>query len=314
MRKPKLVISKCLNSEKCRYDGCGYNDKVISLLKGFVDIKTICPENAIGLPIPRDPIHIEKHNDTYKLIQLNSNIDYTNQMTEFAEEFLNISNDIDGFILKSKSPSCGINDVKIYPQSQKCSIKKNGTGIFSSKVIEKYSNVPIENEGRLKNYNIRHEFFTKIFLINNLKSENNILNFHNKNLLLLKSYSKEITKELSNILNKPNLNNKDINLYKSKVYEILKNKRNKNSNLSIAKDIFEKYKNNLNIDEINYFENLSNLHKEGQIPFSSIMIALHMYVIRFNDKELLNQTFFNPYPESLISASDSGKGKNSYEL
>ena len=63
----------------------------------------------------------------------------------------------------------------------KCSINKKGQGIFSSKIIEKYSTIPIEDEGRLKNYNIRDEFLTKIFTINNLKCENSILDFHNKN-------------------------------------------------------------------------------------------------------------------------------------
>lgn len=227
MRKPKLIISKCLNSEKCRYDGQGYDDKVISLLREYIDIETVCPESAIGLSTPRDPIRIEKHNDEYKLIQLNSNLDYTHEMCEFAEEFLSGINDVDGFILKSKSPSCGIKDVKVYPKSQRCSISKNATGIFSSKVIEKNLNIPIENEGRLRNYDIRDEFLTKIFTINNLKYEDSILNFHNKNRLLLKSYSKKISKELDYIINKSDFSDKDIVLYKNKVYELLNKKRNK---------------------------------------------------------------------------------------
>lgn len=310
MRRPKLVISKCLNSEKCRYDGQGYDDKVISLLREYIDIETVCPENAIGLPIPRKPIRIEKHNNEYKLIQSGSNIDYTSQMTEFAEEFLNEIEDIDGFILKSKSPSCGIKDVKIYPKGQKCSINKNGTGIFSDKVVKKYSNIPIENEGRLKNYNIRDEFLTKIFTINNLKYENNIIDFHNKNLLLLKSYDNDTTEELNTIVNKQDLSEGDVNLYKNKVYEVLTNNRNKNSKVNISKYIFKQYRDRLNEDEIRYFERLIELYKNQKIPFGSITVALQIYAIRFNDTEILNQTFFNPYPESLVSIIDSGKGRN----
>lgn len=48
MRKPKLIISKCLNSEKCRYNGQSYDDKVISLLRKYVDLETVCPETGIG--------------------------------------------------------------------------------------------------------------------------------------------------------------------------------------------------------------------------------------------------------------------------
>ncbi|SCH02317.1 Uncharacterized conserved protein [uncultured Clostridium sp.] len=310
MRKPKLIISKCLNSEKCRYNGQIYDDKVISLLRKYVDLETVCPEKEIGLTVPREPIRIEKHDDKYKLMQPSSNIDYTSQMTEFAEEFLSKVEDVDGFILKSKSPSCGIKDVKIYPKNQKCSISKDGRGVFSTKVVEKYSSIPIEDEGRLRNYSIRDEFLTKIFAINNLKCENSILDFHNKNSLLLKSYNEDIYNELNTIVSKENINEDDINLYKNKVYEILNNKRDKSSKLNLARNLFEKYTNYLNENEIKYFNNLLILHENEKIPFSSILVALQIYAIRFDDKDLLNQTFFNPYPTDLISISDSGKGRN----
>ncbi|WP_274953995.1 DUF1722 domain-containing protein, partial [Negativicoccus succinicivorans] len=172
------------------------------------------------------------------------------------EEFLSNIGDVDGFILKSKSPSCGVKDVKIYPKNQKCSISNKGQGIFSSKIIEKYSTIPIEDEGRLKNYNIRDEFLTKIFTINNLKCENSILDFHNKNSLLLKSYDEEIYNDLNNIIIKENMDEDDKTLYKNKVYEILNNKRDKSKRLNLIKNIFEKYKTYLSKNEINYFSNL----------------------------------------------------------
>ena len=170
MRKHKIVVSECLYGTKCRYDGQGYNDKVIQSLKDYVDIQTVCPELAIGLSIPREPIRIEmnKENEEYRLIDYNSKNDYTNQMTEFSEEFINGLDDIDGFILKSRSPTCGLKDAKVYYRGNKCSIRSNENGFFLQKIIDKYDYLPIENEGRLKNYNIRDNFFTRIFFINNL--------------------------------------------------------------------------------------------------------------------------------------------------
>ena len=310
MRKTKFIISKCLNSEKCRYNGQAYDDKVISLLRKYVDLETVCPETEIGLKVPRNPIRIEKYDNKYKLVEPSDNIDYTSQMMEFAEEFLSNIGDVDGFILKSKSPSCGVKDVKIYPKNQKCSISNKGQGIFSSKIIEKYSTIPIEDEGRLKNYNIRDEFLTKIFTINNLKCENSILDFHNKNSLLLKSYNEDIYNDLNIIVSKENINEDDKTLYKNKVYEILNNKRDKSKRLNLIKNIFEKYKTYLSKNEINYFINLLNLYENGKIPFSSVIVAIQIYATRFDDKDLLNQTFFNPYPIELISIADSGKGRN----
>ena len=310
MRKPKIVVSECLYGTKCRYDGQGYNDKVIQSLKDYVDIQTVCPELAIGLSIPREPIRIEmnKENEEYRLIDYNSKNDYTNQMTEFSEEFINGLDDIDGFILKSRSPTCGLKDAKVYYCGNKCSIRSNENGFFSQKIIDKYDYLPIENEGRLKNYNIRDNFFTRIFFINNLKNNKNIIEFHKNNLLLLKSYDEESTNEVSDILNENRMEDQ-VHQYKEKVLNIVSNQRKKENKLSIIIKVFEKYKNMLNEEEINMFNGLIESYENQRIPFSTLEVVIKMYATRFKDKDILNQTFFYPYPENLRNITDSGKGR-----
>ena len=310
MRKPKIVVSECLYGTKCRYDGQGYNDKVIQSLKDYVDIQTVCPELAIGLSIPREPIRIDmnKENEDYRLIDYNSKNDYTNQMTEFSEEFINGLDDIDGFILKSRSPTCGLKDAKVYYRGNKCSIRSNENGFFLQKIIDKYDYLPIENEGRLKNYNIRDNFFTRIFFINNLKNNKNIIEFHKNNLLLLKSYDEESTNEVSDILNENRMEDQ-VHQYKEKVLNIVSNQRKKENKLSIIIKVFEKYKNMLNEEEINMFNGLIESYENQRIPFSTLEVVIKMYETRFKDKDILNQTFFYPYPENLINITDSGKGR-----
>lgn len=310
MRKPKIVVSECLYGTKCRYDSQGYNGKVIQSLKDYVDIQTVCPELAIGLSIPREPIRIEmnKENEEYRLVDYNSKNDYTNQMTEFSEEFINGLDDIDGFILKSRSLTCGLKDAKVYYRGNKCSIRSNENGFFSQKIIDKYDYLPIENEGRLKNYNIRDNFFTRIFFINNLKNNKNIIEFHKNNLLLLKSYDEESTNEVSDILNENRMEDQ-VHQYKEKVLNIVSNQRKKENKLSIIIKVFEKYKNMLNEEEINMFNGLIESYENQRIPFSTLEVVIKMYATRFKDKDILNQTFFYPYPENLINITDSGKGR-----
>ena len=282
----------------------------LSWLKDYVDIQTVCPELAIGLSIPREPIRIEmnKENEEYRLIDYNSKNDYTNQMTEFSEEFINGLDDIDGFILKSRSPTCGLKDAKVYYRGNKCSIRSNENGFFSQKIIDKYDYLPIENEGRLKNYNIRDNFFTRIFFINNLKNNKNIIEFHKNNLLLLKSYDEESTNEVSDILNENRMEDQ-VHQYKEKVLNIVSNQRKKENKLSIIIKVFEKYKNMLNEEEINMFNGLIESYENQRIPFSTLEVVIKMYATRFKDKDILNQTFFYPYPENLINITDSGKGR-----
>lgn len=179
---------------------------------------------------------------------------------------------------------------------------------FSQKIIEKYDYLPIENEVRLKNYNIRDNFFTKIFFINNLKNNKNIIEFHKNNLLLLKSYDEELTNEVSDILNENRMEDQ-VHQYKEKVLNIVSNQRKKENELSIIIKLFEKYKNMLNEEEINMFNDLIESYENQRIPFSTLEVVIKMYATRFKDKDILNQTFFYPYPENLINITDSGKGR-----
>ena len=100
--KPKILISKCLEFEACRYDGQIITNKYIKLLKNYIDFITICPEVEIGLGIPRDPIHLINKNDNLSLYQPTTKRDLGNNMQSFAEKFINSLDYIDGIILKSK--------------------------------------------------------------------------------------------------------------------------------------------------------------------------------------------------------------------
>ena len=143
-----------------------------------------------------------------------------------------------------------------------------------------------------------------------MKSEKNIKNFHKKNCLLLKSYDYKKAEQLDAVAGKDVLNDEDIDLYNKKVYEILEKKRSKRSSIKAAKSVFAGYKDKLTEKENAYFERLLYLYGEEKIPFSSVKTALQIYGLRFDDSDLLNQTFFNPYPEELMSTSDSGKGRD----
>lgn len=308
MRKPKILVSKCLDFEKCRYDGQAYKNKLVQSLKEHADLIMVCPEVEIGLETPRDPIKIifDKKTENYKLIQHNTNNDYTEDMRGFSKKYLSEIDDIDGFILKGKSPSCGLKDVKIYHEGNKCAIRKNANGMFCDEVVNTFTNCPIETDGRLTNYSNRDNFLTKIFLINELKSSNDILEFNKKNELLLKSYDKDKFNDLE-ILLKSDINEQVISKYRDCIYDILSNKRNRDSKLEIIQNVFDKYKNKLTKEEIDMFNETVDSFNNNKIPFSSLTLATKIFATRFKDSDTLSQSFFNPYPENLISISDSGK-------
>ena len=161
--KPRIVVSKCLEFDACRYNGLPINDSIIRSLKEYVEFIPICPEVEIGLGTPRDPIRLIYQEKKIKLVQPSTKKDITIKMKKFSDEYVNSLGPIDGFILKNKSPSCGIYGIKVYDDIDKSSVKFKDKGLFAKSILSHFSNFPIEEEGRLKNKGIREHFFTAIF-------------------------------------------------------------------------------------------------------------------------------------------------------
>ena len=75
--------------------------------------------------------------------------------------------------------------------------------------------------------------------------------------------------------------------------------------------------NNISYEELincqNYAERVLNFYKlcnKGKLPLSSLLTNIKLYAARFEDDYTLSQSIFNPYPETLIDISDSGKGRS----
>lgn len=163
--KPKVVVSRCLGFADCRYNGQTKSDKFVNKLKEYVDYRTVCPEVEIGLSVPRDPIRLVCEKDEIILYQPKSGKEYTNEMKDYSLSILKSFKDVDGFILKGKSPCCGIKNVKVYLGKEKMVGSTKGGGIFASEIINQYPNLPIEEDGRLTNFKIREHFLTKLYIM-----------------------------------------------------------------------------------------------------------------------------------------------------
>ena len=162
---PKIIISKCLLGAYCRYNGEIIYNLFVDQLNAKVEFIPICPELELGLGVPRDPIRIISQHGKLALIQPATNRDLTPVMQQFNTMFINAIKDVDGFILKARSPSCGIKEVSIYPTIDAEIPIKQGAGFFGQAVLTKFSNLPIEDEERFADLRIREQFLMKLDLV-----------------------------------------------------------------------------------------------------------------------------------------------------
>ena len=168
---PVLVVSKCLGFAACRYDGNIVADEFVDRLRCHVRVITVCPEMEIGLGLPRHKIRLVGHGSEQRLVQPATGRDLTVVMRRFANTFLEgladgdrgARDSVDGFVLKSRSPSCGIRDTKIFDNRETETSSSRSSGLFARAVVETFSGHAIEDEIRLADPPVRREFLTKLF-------------------------------------------------------------------------------------------------------------------------------------------------------
>lgn len=310
-KKPKIIISKCIEFENCRYNSQMISSEFVKKLKPFVNFKTVCPEVEIGLGIPRSPIRVVLKDKIKKLVQPETGKDFTKKMTDFTLNFLKNIENVDGFILKSRSPSCGIKDVKIYPSSNKSAPIYRESGFFGENVLKLYSSIAIEDEARLRNPAIREHFLRKIYTnssfreVLNSNDINELIKFHTKNKFLLMSYSQKYLKKLGQII----ANNKKISItelfsdYEKNLHLAFNRGARCTNNINVLQHTFGYVSENLNSDEKKMFLNILHDFREGRISLSVPLNLIKSWILRFDVDYLRNQTFFEPYPVELLDAN-----------
>ena len=133
--KPVVVLSRCLEYEPVRYNAQVIPYDFVRQLEPWVTFVPVCPELEIGLGVPRDPIRIVSIDGDARLIQPTTDRDVTREMHQFSESFLASLGDVDGFLLKNRSPSCGIGDVKIHQGLSESASSQPSLPAISSRVL-----------------------------------------------------------------------------------------------------------------------------------------------------------------------------------
>lgn len=313
--KPRIVVSRCLGFAATRYNGIMLNDPWVQRLRILADCIDLCPEVEIGLGIPREPIRIVQRNAARHLIQPKTNLDFTDAMTSYCQATLTNLPEVDGFILKGKSPSCGLYDTKYYENDNPNAAGRMG-GFFGQKILDSFPLLPAEDEGRLQNFRIREHFFTRLFANARLRELKNdpspakLVEFHSLNKLLLMEYNQSKMRLLGKLVAKAGEMpiTEAVSLYAADFQGALSRLPGRTSSINVLMHAAGYFKNKISAQEKALILDSYEDYREGKTPLSVTVSLVRQLMIRFDEKYLLRQTFFAPFPDELISISDSGQG------
>ena len=305
----KLGISTCLLGENVRYDGGHTLDRFITETLGrYVEFVPVCPEVECGFDIPREAFRLVGDPDSPRFITVKTKKDFTARMNNWAHKRVQQleRENLCGFIFKSRSPSSGMERVKVY-NDKGMSIKK-GVGMFARAFIEHFPLIPVEEDGRLHDPILRENFIERIFtlkrwreLLKKKQTVGKLVEFHTQNKLLIFSHSEKHYR----IMGKLVAGGKQLPVkvlyeqYEKMLMESLKLKATTRKNTNVLMHAMGYFKKQLTADEKQEILEIIEQYREEYVPLIVPLTLLNHYVRKYEQNYLKNQTYLNPHPIAL---------------
>jgi uncharacterized protein YbgA (DUF1722 family)/uncharacterized protein YbbK (DUF523 family) len=309
MEKIKLGISTCLLGENVRYDGGHKLDQFLTDTLGqYVEYVPVCPEVECGLPIPREAMRLEGSPNSPRLVTIHTEQDMTNRMVQWAKKrIVALENeDLCGFIFKSNSPSCGVERIRVY--NEKGMPVRKGVGMFARIFMEHFPLLPVEDEGRLHDPDLRENFIDRIFTLKRwrealAKKEGRgvVVDFHTVHKILIFSHSPKHYQMMGKLVAKA----KDLPIkelyqqYQTVLMEALKLKTTSKKNSNVLMHMMGYFKEQLSSDEKKELLEVIDFYRKGYIPLIVPITLINHYVRKYDQPYLKQQVYLNPRPLEL---------------
>ena len=144
----KIAISACLLGEPCRYDASNNkNERLLEKLKGY-ELIPFCPEDyAFGSPRPT--MDLVKTSQGNRAISNKTGEDISSPIIDYAKAFFDANPQIDLFIGKDRSPSCGVCSAKLYDKDKNL-LSSTEAGLMAEEALKRgIKSIDAENYGKI---------------------------------------------------------------------------------------------------------------------------------------------------------------------
>jgi FdhD protein len=164
MKRLRIGVSSCLLGDEVRFDGGHKRDALlIQALDPYVEWVRVCPEVELGLGVPREPVGLVSTGGDTRMVGVHTGIDHTDAMRAYAKRRVSelARADLSGYVLKAKSPSCGLHGVTVLMDAEAGSVSATGMGLFAAALREGLPDLPVEDELRLADAEVREAFLQR---------------------------------------------------------------------------------------------------------------------------------------------------------
>ena len=308
--KIRIGISSCLLGENVRYDGGHQLDRYLrDTLGAYFDYVPVCPEVELGLPIPRDTLRLVASDAGDRLVFSRSGEDITERMTAWAERRVREleQENLCGFIFKARSPSSGMERVKLYNRHGVPS--KEGVGLFARAFMEHFPLLPVEEDGRLNDPKLRETFVEAVFTLKRWREQvavrgatrGSLVDFHTRHKLQLMSHSPELYRTLGKLVADASRFPPDelFERYHALLMQALHARTTLRKNVNVLQHLLGYFKRDLSADEKQEALEVIGRYHRGEVPLVVPLTLINHWVRKYRQAYLAEQTYLNPHPLEL---------------
>ncbi|MFC3608215.1 YbgA family protein [Stutzerimonas tarimensis] len=308
-RRIRIAISACLLGATVRYNGGHKESRLCSeTLARHFDFIPVCPEVEIGLGTPREPIRLVGDPQAPRALgTVNRDQDHSEPLAAHGRKMAAALDDISGYILMQKSPSCGMERVKVYRSDGTLALG-GAAGLYAAAFMNDRPDLPVEEDGRLNDPVLRENFLTRVFAYarwQNLHrsglSAKGLLDYHSSYKYQLMAHHPHQYRELGRLL--ADLDERPLetiaDLYFSELMAALKRPATRGSHSNVLQHLSGYLKNRLDSQDRREIQKLISQYRQGTIPLVVPLTLLKHHLRKHPDPYLERQAYLQPHPEDL---------------
>lgn len=307
--KPRLGISACLMGVEVRFNG-GHKESHLCTraLNEYFDFVPLCPEVAIGMGIPREPIRLVGDPESPQAVgTVNRELNVTDALADYGTHIAAEVTDLCGYIFMQKSPSCGLERVKVYRENG-APVDGGGRGIYAKAFCERHPNLPVEEDGRLNDAVLRENFITRVFayaawqdLLKGGVTRRALTEFHSRYKYQLMANNPAQYKVLGNMLG--SMGRSDPNeiapLYFSELMAALKKCATRSTHTNVLQHLSGYLKQTISAEDKQEIQELIAQYHQGIVPLIVPLTLLKHHFRQHPDPYVALQVYMQPHPENL---------------
>lgn len=312
----KIAVSDCLRGTECRYNGGHAQDNFVNKeLAKYADFYPFCPE-AAAIGTPRETIRLVDVEGVVKVLGSKSGKDFTDGIKTYNENIVPkfVDKDIDGAVVKSRSPSCGLERIKVYrPDGQWYgSNDPMQPGLFTQKLMQEAPQLAVEEEGRLSDAWLRETYMLRVFtkarwreFLASEPSLGDFQAFHRDHKYLLLSKNESLYREMGALVATTRKHNLTESLlgYQRKLYDLLAHRSTRGQLRNTLDHIYGYFKHDVSQSEKKLYQESVQEFYDGIVPLIAVIKVLEQFLRHYGSEYLQTQIFFNPYPSDLALRS-----------